>query len=73
VAAAFPHVQAGVDACGVSELAPQVGAEMTQAGIAEPIVDRLVTRLVGRARLCLKLEARARELTGSAREADQLI
>ena len=38
----------------IREVAPEVGAEMKHAGITEPIVDRLVTRLVGRAQLCLK-------------------
>jgi serine/threonine-protein kinase HipA len=38
----------------ICEVAPEVGAEVKHAGITEPIVDRLVTRLVGRARLCLK-------------------
>lgn len=38
----------------IPELAQQVGAEMKHAGLADPIVDQLVTRLVGRARMCLK-------------------
>ena len=38
----------------IREVAPEVGAEVKHAGITEPIVDRLVTRLVGRAQLCLK-------------------
>lgn len=38
----------------IPELAPEIGAELKQAGLADPIIDRLVSRLVGRARLCLK-------------------
>jgi serine/threonine-protein kinase HipA len=42
----------------IPELAPQIGAELTHAGVVESIVDRLVTRLAARARLCLKQIAR---------------
>jgi hypothetical protein len=38
----------------IPELAPETGAELKHAGLTDPIVDRLVTRLVGRAQLCLK-------------------
>ena len=38
----------------IPELAPEIGADLKQAGLTEPIIDRLVTRLVGRAQLCLK-------------------
>jgi serine/threonine-protein kinase HipA len=38
----------------IPELAPEIGAEMKDAGLTDPIIDRLVTRLVGRAHLCLK-------------------
>src|SRR5262249_30310442 len=41
-------------AVAIPDLATQIGTETRGAGIADPIVDRLVTRLVGRARLCLK-------------------
>jgi serine/threonine-protein kinase HipA len=39
----------------IPDLAPEVGAELKRAGLTDPIIDRLVTRLVGRARSCLKL------------------
>jgi serine/threonine-protein kinase HipA len=38
----------------ICEVTPQIGAELKHAGITEPIVDRLVMRLTGRGRLCLK-------------------
>jgi hypothetical protein len=38
----------------IPELAPEIGVELKHAGLIEPIIDRLVTRLVGRAQLCLK-------------------
>jgi serine/threonine-protein kinase HipA len=38
----------------ISELAPETGAELKHAGLTDAIVDRLVTRLVGRAHWCLK-------------------
>jgi serine/threonine-protein kinase HipA len=38
----------------IPELAPQIGAELKHAGLTDPIIDHLVTRLVGRAQLCLK-------------------
>jgi serine/threonine-protein kinase HipA len=38
----------------IPELAPEIGTELKHAGLADPIIDRLVRRLVGRARLCLK-------------------
>ena len=38
----------------IPDLAPEVGAELKHAGLTDPIIDRLVTRLVGRARSCLK-------------------
>jgi hypothetical protein len=38
----------------IPELAPQIGAELKHAGLTDPIIDRLVTRLVGRAQMCLK-------------------
>jgi hypothetical protein len=38
----------------IPEVAPETGAELKHAGVTEPIVDRLVIRLAGRARLCLK-------------------
>jgi serine/threonine-protein kinase HipA len=38
----------------ICEVTPEIGAELKQAGVTEPVVDRLVTRLVGRAQLCLK-------------------
>jgi serine/threonine-protein kinase HipA len=38
----------------ISEVAPEIGAELEHAGLTEPIVDRLVIRLAGRAQLCLK-------------------
>ena len=38
----------------IPDLAPEVGAELKHAGLTDPVIDRLVTRLVGRARLCLK-------------------
>jgi transcriptional regulator with XRE-family HTH domain len=42
-------------AAAIPDRATQIGTETRDAGIADPIIDRLVTRLVGRARLCLKL------------------
>jgi serine/threonine-protein kinase HipA len=38
----------------IPELAPEIGAELKHGGVTDPIVDRLVTRLVGRAQSCLK-------------------
>jgi serine/threonine-protein kinase HipA len=38
----------------IPDLAPEVGAELQHAGLTDPVIDRLVTRLVGRARSCLK-------------------
>jgi serine/threonine-protein kinase HipA len=38
----------------IPDLAPEVGAELKHAGLADPVIDRLVTRLVGRARSYLK-------------------
>jgi serine/threonine-protein kinase HipA len=38
----------------IPETAQQIGDEMRQAGLGDPIIDQLVTRLVGRARMCLK-------------------
>jgi serine/threonine-protein kinase HipA len=38
----------------IPELAPEIAAELKHAGLTDPIIDRLVTRLVGRAQLCLK-------------------
>ena len=39
----------------IPELAPEIGAELQQAGLEDPVIDRLVTRLVGRTRSCLKI------------------
>lgn len=38
----------------INELTPQIGARLKDEGVTEPIIDRLVTRLVGRAQLCLQ-------------------
>jgi serine/threonine-protein kinase HipA len=38
----------------INELTPQIGARLKDAGVTERIIDRLVTRLVGRAQLCLQ-------------------
>lgn len=38
----------------IPELAREIGAELKHAGLTDPIIDRLVARLGGRARLCLK-------------------
>ena len=38
----------------IPELAREIAAELKHAGLTDPIVDRLVTRLAGRARLCSK-------------------
>jgi serine/threonine-protein kinase HipA len=38
----------------ICEVTPEIGAELKHAGVTEPVVDRLVTRLVGRGQLCLK-------------------
>lgn len=38
----------------IPELAPEIGAELKQAGLDDPVIDQLVTRLVGRTRSCLK-------------------
>ena len=42
----------------IPDLAPEVGTELKRAGLTDPVIDRLVTRLVGRARSCLKLIGR---------------
>jgi HipA-like C-terminal domain len=38
----------------IPELAPEIGAELQHAGITDPIIDRLITKLVARARLCAR-------------------
>jgi division protein CdvB (Snf7/Vps24/ESCRT-III family) len=38
----------------ICEVTPEIGVELKHAGVTEPVVDRLVTRLVGRGQLCLK-------------------
>jgi hypothetical protein len=38
----------------ILELAPEIGTELKHGGLEDPVIDKLVTRLVARSRACLK-------------------